>query len=532
MSSGGLARGTDDFKAVLAAFNNKTYSIHNYDPQAILHSNPDWARKYDPQAFAESVRNLVANLRLTPPEFPDREANQHLPDPEIATNIPKAQIPKAQLMSPTEGIAPPGIGADDAGIEMVSDQRLLVTPKQVVSWVDTSSNQNSRVTIYVMLPPGFAREHYRARIASGGEELLIEYVWPEEMLDPSILMRGHDLYDDGHNKIVAFNEHVKRLRGYNTNNNVESICRIALPFQVEEQFCGEGVPRPSYVTTTQNGHKVLAVELMGLRGNYQTVKVEQEYDSPPRGNSGAENSGRSTTGVGLSSGRSTGGGRSSSVNRGGSSSSNSTSYATNTRAAADAMATEDEAELERQRLHEIEMERRRQEHELYERQQQQKEERQRARKMQQQQEEEELRQRELEAEEQKLQDAQMLREQDERRTHQNSPFNVRVRTIHDPDEESETEEDKKARKEAILKRREEKRLQREREEQERLARPQSSQALASEIAKAANARTMARQAAEERARLQQEEANRAQEEANRRQMEEANRRQMEEARHQ
>ena len=278
--AGGLERGTDDFKAVLAAFKNKTYSVYKYSAEAILKSNPAWESKYDPIAFAESVRNLVANLRLTLPEFPDPEHNQHLPNPELPTT---RQLPEG-FMNPSPGTIPPfAATANPSGAQMVSNERLLVVPKQVVAWVDTTNNQNSRVTVYVLMPPGFAKEHYKVRVTDGGTKVEIDYEWPEEMLDPVLLMKGHDHYDAGHNKIVAFQEHVKELQNFKKSNKVKSVCQIFLPFQVEEQFCSLGVPRPTYTTTTSGGHKILAIELMGVRSNYQTQKVEQEYDDshPP-----------------------------------------------------------------------------------------------------------------------------------------------------------------------------------------------------------------------------------------------------------
>jgi hypothetical protein len=58
--------------------------------------------------------------------------------------------------------------------------------------VDTTTNQKNRVTIYVMMPPGYPKEHYRVQIANGGSEVVVEYQWPEKMLDASILMKGHN----------------------------------------------------------------------------------------------------------------------------------------------------------------------------------------------------------------------------------------------------------------------------------------------------------------------------------------------------
>lgn len=185
-TGGGLLRGTEDFKAVLAAFKNGTYSQFNYSAEAILKAN-GWEGKYDSTAFADSVRNLVANLFLTPPEFPERVVpNQHRPD---------RKDPAPGMMNPNAGVPPPSAAAQHpAGEHMVSGQKLLVTPKHVVAWVDASRNQNHRLTLYVMMPPGYAKEHYKIRVANGGHQVHIDYEWPEEMLDPHILMKRHGLY--------------------------------------------------------------------------------------------------------------------------------------------------------------------------------------------------------------------------------------------------------------------------------------------------------------------------------------------------
>jgi hypothetical protein len=218
MAGGGLVRGSEDFKAVLAGFKSKKCLIHNYDTQTILSSNPEWSSKYDPVAFAQSIRNLlVATLSLRVPP-----------------------VPPADQKPPPPGVAPPMMESIPSGFEMVSDDHLLALPKQIVGWVDTSLNKNN-------------------------------------MLDPSILMKGYNFYHDGHNKIVAFKEHVKPLHGHKDSCTVQSVCRIQLPFQVEEQFCGEFVRRASYLTTTSQAHKILTMELMGVRSNYKTMKVEHEF---------------------------------------------------------------------------------------------------------------------------------------------------------------------------------------------------------------------------------------------------------------
>ena len=143
-----------------------------------------------------------------------------------------------------------------------------------------SSNQNNRLMVYILMPPGHPKDHYTIEVQKGGNEIVIDYTWPEEMLDPTLFMKGHNQYTEGHNKIVAFKEHVKQLREGKNDNKVKSECRLRLPFPVEEQLTSHGVPHPLYVTTTRNNHRVLAVEMMGVHSNFASMKVVDEFDSP------------------------------------------------------------------------------------------------------------------------------------------------------------------------------------------------------------------------------------------------------------
>ena len=162
----------------------------------------------------------------------------------------------------------------------MTDTNTLSTPKHFIAWVDTHENQNKRLTLHIHLPPGHPST-FKTRIESGGAEVVIRCQWPEEMLDPFILNKGHNMCEEGHNKLVAFGEHIKTLRGDVSDAPVFSECRIPLAIQVEEQLTGPLVPRPICTATIKNV-KVLAVELMAVRSNCQTCSVEAEHDSPPK----------------------------------------------------------------------------------------------------------------------------------------------------------------------------------------------------------------------------------------------------------
>ena len=63
----GLQRGTQDYRVILHHFQTKVYNSTNYNPEQIRNSNPAWAQKYNPTAFAESLRHIVSSLYLAPP---------------------------------------------------------------------------------------------------------------------------------------------------------------------------------------------------------------------------------------------------------------------------------------------------------------------------------------------------------------------------------------------------------------------------------------------------------------------------------
>jgi len=117
-------------------------------------------------------------------------------------------------------------------------------------------------------------------VVDSGNRIKISSHWPNQFLDAKLLNKGHGMYIKGHNKLVAFKESVRALRGGSSDAPVHSKFSIVPPFAVEEQLTGFEVPRPIYSNTLANGVRVLAIELMGIRSNYASHKVDTEYDSP------------------------------------------------------------------------------------------------------------------------------------------------------------------------------------------------------------------------------------------------------------
>ena len=171
----------------------------------------------------------------------------------------------------------------------MTGHRRWKTPSHQVTWVDSSANQNNRVTVFNQQLPGDINKHYKIRIEDSGKTLVKTYKWPEEFLSEALILNGHKFedgspfYTSDHNKVVAFREHVKELRQDKSDTPVESICVTKLSIQCEEQFARTEVPRPIYSGVfidkdSTNKVKVLGVELMGMRSNYETQKVEEEVD--------------------------------------------------------------------------------------------------------------------------------------------------------------------------------------------------------------------------------------------------------------
>jgi len=127
-TKGGLQRGSEDYRAILEAFKNKTYRTSSYSAQTVLHSNPAWVEKYDPAAFTTRLRNLVATLHLQRPSKP-KQAEASASNDLLPNNTGMME-PNHPEMFPS-------------GQEEISDEHPLKTPKVGVAWIDASPNQNN-----------------------------------------------------------------------------------------------------------------------------------------------------------------------------------------------------------------------------------------------------------------------------------------------------------------------------------------------------------------------------------------------------
>ena len=268
-SNKGVVRGSQDYEDIANLFRNKTCRKGSYDSEHIRNSNETWRQKHNPQTFAWSVRNIVSSLYLQVPLINTRET-----EAKTMENFTGMPPPNAPNMSPS-------------GEHIITTAMLWKTPQHDVQWVDSSSNQNSRLTVYTQLLPGKTEKHCTARVEGQGSQLLLQHKWPEEFLSAELLMKSHrapdgsDYYGEGHSKIVAFKDHVKLLCGGKSDATVMSENRSHLMHPVEEQLPKSEVPNSIYFGNLKGKSgvvKVLAVELMGVRTNYETRKVEKEFE--------------------------------------------------------------------------------------------------------------------------------------------------------------------------------------------------------------------------------------------------------------
>ena len=265
----GVKRGSKDYQDIANLFETKVYRKGSYKPEVTRNSNQAWRERYDPQSFALSVRNIVAELCLRVPQ------------------VPAGQV-ETETMDTDTGMVPPNApNISASGDHLLTPLMVWKIPRHDVPWVDSSTNQNNRLTVYTQLLPGKTEKHYTARVEGQGSELLLQCKWPEEFLSADLLLKSHrasdgsDFYPEGHNKIIAFKDHVRGLRGGKSDASVTSENRSLLLHPVEEQLPRSEVPNGTHTGNlkVQNGViKVLGVELMGIRTNYETRKVDNEFE--------------------------------------------------------------------------------------------------------------------------------------------------------------------------------------------------------------------------------------------------------------
>jgi hypothetical protein len=296
---GGLKQKSPDYNWIWSKFldpEDDAYDIENYnaddiwkDPSREFFKNKD----YDLKQFKLSLGRLVKKIRegINSPPAGEHNAPADDQQPEAP---PPTQSGKPNLQSPSRNPkqAPASAGkktpstktpASTAPKErVVNDEIPMALPYHMWNWKD--NDNNDRLTCMILLPVGTTKDMVSPRITSGGDEIKVEYIWPNAMLDVKVPMfmgsqSTEPFYDKGHIKVAHFRDSVKLLKRGDDKKQVKSIFRVDTLFTVEEQFTALEVPSPVSIVKfpvqgssgTPTQAKCLVLEMMGVRDNYKSV---------------------------------------------------------------------------------------------------------------------------------------------------------------------------------------------------------------------------------------------------------------------
>jgi hypothetical protein len=209
-----------------------------------------------------------------PTPTPKASASAHTP------NNPK-QAPGAASASKKT----PASSAPPPKERVVNDEIPMALPYNMWAWKDQKNHD--RLTCMVLLPVGTTRDMVVPRISAGGDEISMEYIWPNAMLDVRAPMfmgsrSTEPFYDKGHIKVAHFRDSVKLLKRNDEKKQVKSVLRVDTLFTVEEQFTKIEVPSPVSIIKFSVGDaashaKCLVLEMMGVRDNYHTEADIDEF---------------------------------------------------------------------------------------------------------------------------------------------------------------------------------------------------------------------------------------------------------------
>ena len=210
--------------------------------------------------------------------LPTPKASASVPAPKASGSAPKVPGFQRNVASP-----PGAAGATNATRrpsaprEMaVNDEIPLALPYHMWPWKDHINND--RVTCMVLLPMGTTKEMLIPRVVTGGDQIKIDYVWPNTMLNEIVpmFMGATDVnkpfYPRGHIKVSNVRDSVRLLKCGDERLVVKSVFRADTPFPVEEQFTKEDVPSAVSIikfnvkgpTGSLTEAKCLVVEMMGV----------------------------------------------------------------------------------------------------------------------------------------------------------------------------------------------------------------------------------------------------------------------------
>ena len=161
----------------------------------------------------------------------------------------------------------------------ISGEELLVTdvipmtlPYRITPWKEKLSNQH--LTLIVWLLSAVEHTDLEAKVTGGGTAVEIKTKWRNQMTDPMLVSSayvdedGHIIYDMSRVKTVAFLEETRRLREITSSQDIFSVMRVPLPFEVEEQFV-EVDGHLGYDLLKIDDCRLMHLELLGRKSNYQ-----------------------------------------------------------------------------------------------------------------------------------------------------------------------------------------------------------------------------------------------------------------------
>ena len=165
---------------------------------------------------------------------------------------------------------------EEALVTMTSEDTSLVLPAIVYSWPDR--DQQTRLSVKVCLLSGVQPDDLQATIESGGLEVRMSIKWPSVLTCSQILLSGYrsgglSCYPPDHTKSIALGNAIKELRFGRTGEEVLSIFKLPLPFQVEECFCAQEGHEGLDLLEFSGRVYLLHLEMMKQRTSYSARKI-------------------------------------------------------------------------------------------------------------------------------------------------------------------------------------------------------------------------------------------------------------------
>ena len=153
------------------------------------------------------------------------------------------------------------------------DESRITLPASVFSYLD--EDQMQRVSVVLELLSSTRCADLEVVVEPGGRQVVIVHKWSPPMLDPQRLLKGlkcskgKQRFTGSHTKVVALGQVIHTMKYSHRRREVESVFRINLPHQVEENFCNKDGHDGVYPVKCDGG-LYLWVEMLGVRSQYKS----------------------------------------------------------------------------------------------------------------------------------------------------------------------------------------------------------------------------------------------------------------------